>query len=179
MAVLEILTHPDPRLRLVARPVEVVDASLQRLIDDMLETMYDAPGVGLAAPQVGVSLRLVVIDLGTKTEDGERVPAPRVIINPRILEADGELTWNEGCLSVPGVRAEVQRCARVVLEYLDREGRPQRVEANGLEAVCIQHELDHLEGTLYVDRLGPLEQKLTLQDYERRRAEVAAPSPPA
>ena len=178
MAVLEILTHPDPRLRVVARPVAAIDARLQQLIDDMLETMYASSGVGLAATQVGETLRLVVIDLGRTTDD-VREPAPRVLINPRIVEADGELVWNEGCLSVPGVRAEVQRCARVVLEYLDRTGEPQRVEATGLEAVCIQHELDHLEGTLYVDRLGPLEQKLTLQDYERHRAEVAAPSPPA
>lgn len=183
MPVLPILTHPDPRLRLRAAPVEgdvAADAALQTLIDDMLETMYDAQGVGLAAPQVGVSRRLVVIDIGRRAAEGDAwEPDPWVLINPAIVEGDGELPWTEGCLSVPGVRAEVVRRARVVVEHLDRAGRPQRVECTGLRAVCVQHELDHLEGTLYVDRLGPLEQKLTLQDYERCRAEAAAPSPPA
>ena len=171
MAILEILTHPDPRLRLKARPVERLDAELQRLIDDMFETMYAAPGVGLAAPQVGASLRLVIIDVGRAgaTPEDAREPDPRVYINPCLEEADGEITWKEGCLSVPGVSAEVQRCGRVVVSYLDRQGEPRRLEATGLLAVCLQHELDHLEGTLYVDRLGPLEQKLTLQDYEKLR----------
>ncbi len=175
MALLEILTHPDPRLRLVAQPVTRFDADLQRLIDDMIETMYAAHGVGLAAPQVGASLRLVVMDVSRKAPDSDEwVSDLQVFVNPRIAEADGEITWKEGCLSVPGVNAEVVRCGRVVLEYSDRTGAPCRLEATGLRAVCIQHELDHLEGTLYVDRLGPLEQKLTLQDYERRRTETTA-----
>jgi peptide deformylase len=107
-------------------------------------------------------------------DSDEWVSDLQVFVNPRIAEADGEITWKEGCLSVPGVNAEVVRCGRVVLDYLDRTGAACRLEATGLRAVCIQHELDHLEGTLYVDRLGPLEQKLTLQDYERRRTEPSA-----
>ena len=169
MAVLEILTHPDERLRRIADEVLVLDAPLQQLIDDMIETMYAAHGVGLAAPQVGASVRLVTIDLGRKVDDDWQ-PEPRIFVNPRILEADGESVWKEGCLSVPGVSAEVQRCGRVVLDYQDRHGTAHRLEATGLLAVCIQHELDHLDGTLYVDRLPPLEQKATLQDYERARA---------
>lgn len=175
MALLEILTHPDPRLRLVAQSVTRIDADLQRLIDDMIETMHAANGVGLAAPQIGASVRLVVMDVGRKDpEKDEWASDLQVFINPRIVEADGEITWKEGCLSVPGVNADVVRRGRVVLDFVDRTGAPQRLEATGLRAVCIQHELDHLEGTLYVDRLEPLEQKLTLADYERRRTETSA-----
>lgn len=176
MALLDILTHPDPRLRRVSEPVERIDAPLRQLVADMLETMYDARGVGLAAPQVGACLRLVVIDVGRRTSaDDAPADDPLVLINPQIVEADGELVWREGCLSVPGVAAEVERRGRVVVEYVDLAGAPQRREATGLLAVCIQHELDHLEGTLYVDRLGPLEQKATLQDYARARETAALP----
>ena len=161
MAVLPIKTFPDPCLARACRKVEVVDDDLRRLAADMLETMYDAPGVGLAAPQVGSDLRLVVIDCSAKDEE----PQPMTLVNPRIVEAQGSLIFEEGCLSVPDYTCDVTRAERVVVEALDGEGRPIRVEGQGLMAVCLQHELDHLEGRLFIDRISPLKRSL----YKKRR----------
>jgi len=162
MAVLPIKTYPDPILSRACRQVEVVDDDLRHLAADMLETMYAAPGVGLAAPQVGSDLRLVVVDCSERDQD----PAPLILVNPRIVQAEGSLVFEEGCLSVPDYTCEVTRASRVVVQALDDQGRPIRVEGEGLMAVCLQHELDHLEGRLFIDRISPLKRSL----YKKRRA---------
>ncbi|KAA2284633.1 peptide deformylase [Arenimonas fontis] len=153
MAKLPILEFPDPRLRTVARPVETVDEGLRRLIDDMFDTMYAAPGIGLAATQVDVHQRLLVLDV---SEDQSR---PMVFINPEILAAEGEQVCQEGCLSVPGIYADVRRAARIRVKALDRDGQPFEIEADGLLAVCIQHEMDHLAGKVFVDYLSPIKRE--------------------
>src|SRR5918911_111548 len=141
MAVRPILILPDPRLRLVSEPVTRFDADLGKLIDDMLETMYDAPGIGLAAIQVGVPKRVVTADLAKKDEPRQ----PQVFINPEILSRSEELSvYEEGCLSIPEIHEDVERPARVRVRYLDRDGKPQEVDAEGLLATCLQHEIDHL-----------------------------------
>ena len=153
MAKLSILEFPDKRLRTVARPVETFDAALSRLIDDMLETMYDAPGIGLAATQVDVHRRLLVLDV---SEDKSR---PLVFINPEILRAEGHQVYQEGCLSVPGIYADVTRAASVRVRAQDRVGDVFELDADGLLAVCIQHEMDHLAGKVFVDYLSPLKRE--------------------
>ena len=165
MALLPILEHPDPRLRQKARPVERFDAALQRLIDDMFETMYAAPGVGLAATQVGVDLRVAVMDCSRE----EGVREPLVFINPEILEAAEPEDVDEGCLSVPGVSDSLKRHHRVRARALDRKGKPFEVEAEGLLAQCIQHELDHLDGKLYIDRLSSLKRERLLKRLKAER----------
>ncbi|MCW7539318.1 peptide deformylase [Aquabacterium sp. A7-Y] len=151
MAKLNILRYPDPRLHTVAKPVAVVDERIQRLADDMLETMYDANGIGLAATQVDVHERLIVID--TSDERNE----PRVLINPELVARSEEmLVWEEGCLSVPAFYDKVDRHARVTVKALDREGRPYQFDAEQLLAVCVQHEMDHLMGKVFVEYLSPL-----------------------
>ncbi len=152
MALLPILRFPDPRLKKIAAPVQKVDDSLRRLAADMAETMYEAPGIGLAATQVDVHKQVVVIDVS------EERNALLVLVNPRIESADGAKEGEEGCLSVPGIYDKVERAERVVVTYLDLEGQPQRLEAEGLLAVCIQHELDHLNGKVFVERLSQLKQ---------------------
>ena len=154
MSKLTILRFPDPRLRTVAKPVSDFGGPLQTLIDDMFETMYDAPGVGLAATQVDFHERLLVMDV---TEDKSR---PLVLINPEIVESDGYQTYEEGCLSVPGIYAEVKRANSITVRALDRPGKPQELTADGLLAVCIQHEIDHLEGKVFVDYLSPLKREM-------------------
>jgi peptide deformylase len=168
MAVLEILEFPDPRLRTVAAPVdEVTDATLA-LIDDMLETMYDAPGIGLAATQVNVHQRILVIDV---SEDHTE---PRVFINPEVEVLDPQLgEYDEGCLSVPGFYETVNRPQRVRVSALDRNGEPYTEELDGLLAICLQHEIDHLDGKLFVDYLSPLKRnriRKKLEKDQRRRA---------
>ena len=153
MAKLSILEFPDPRLRTVAKPVEKVDADLSRLIDDMFETMYAAPGIGLAATQVDVHRRLLVLDV---SEDNSR---PMVFINPEILSAEGHQVYQEGCLSVPGIYADVTRANNVRVRALDRNGAEFELAADGLLAVCIQHEMDHLAGKVFVDYLSPLKRE--------------------
>lgn len=148
MAKLKILEFPDPRLRTKATPVAAVDDALRALIADMLETMYGAPGIGLAATQVDVHKRLLVADVSTDRSE------PYVLINPRILEKDGVITTDEGCLSVPGYYEEVQRAEHIRVTFLDRDGVEIEMEAEGLLAVCIQHEIDHLDGKLFVDYLS-------------------------
>ncbi len=178
MALLEILTFPDPRLAQPATNVEVVDDALRKLIDDMFETMYAAEGVGLAAPQVGVLKRLIVLDCGEREKDDQR-PLPPVqpyaIINPTIVAKEGEIVWEEGCLSVPGYTDEVNRAAKVTVEGLDRNGQPLHIEAEGLLAVCLQHEIDHLEGTIFLDRLSRLKQSMVKKKLRKKAEEEARP----
>ncbi|MCK0510104.1 peptide deformylase [Aromatoleum buckelii] len=150
MALLPILRYPDPRLHKRAAPVAVVDDSIRQLVRDMAETMYEAPGVGLAATQVDVHKRVVVIDV---SEDRSTL---RAFINPEILEKSGEQTCEEGCLSVPGVYEKVTRAERVKVRALDERGEPFELDAEGLLAVCIQHEIDHLDGRVFVEYLSPL-----------------------
>ena len=161
MALLEILHYPDPRLRTRAQPVAQVDDDLRQLVDDMFETMYAAPGIGLAATQVNVHLRLVVIDVSSDRSE------PLCLINPEILEARGSESSQEGCLSVPDVFEAVTRAESIRVRALDREGQPRIIEASGLTAVCIQHELDHLEGKLFVDRLSELKRTRIRKKYEK------------
>ncbi len=171
MALLTILEFPDPRLRTKAIPVASVDDALRRLVDDMIETMYAANGVGLAATQVNVHQRLVVIDVS------EERNAARVFINPEIIAREGVEVTEEGCLSVPGTYDQVQRAERVTARALDRDGKPFTLEADGLLAVCIQHELDHLEGKLFVDYLSDLKRtriRKKLEKDQKERASKAA-----
>jgi peptide deformylase len=164
MALRSILHYPDPRLRQVAQPVPAVDDDIRRLVDDMAETMYAAPGIGLAAIQVDAPWRVVVIDVS------ETRNQLQVFINPMILEADGKQVFEEGCLSVPGVFDEVERSRRVRVRALDRDGQPFEIEAEGLLATCIQHEIDHLNGKVFVDYLSRLKQsriRKKLEKHER------------
>jgi peptide deformylase len=167
MALLQILTYPDPRLREKAQPVDAVDAQLRQFIDDMAQTMYAAKGIGLAATQVGVAKRVVVIDLSAERDQ------PQVLINPRIVARDGVQVYEEGCLSVPDVFEEVERAERITVSYLDRDGQPQQMDADGLLAVCVQHEIDHLDGKLFVDYLSRLKQdRLRKKAGKRQREET-------
>ncbi len=153
MSVLQVLTFPDDRLRTVAKPVEEVTPEIQKFVDDMIETMYDEEGIGLAATQVDFHQRIVVIDISETRDE------PMVLINPEITEKRGEDGIEEGCLSVPGARALVSRAAEVSVKALDRDGKEYTFEADDLLAICVQHELDHLEGKLFVDYLSPLKRK--------------------
>ncbi|MEI7574798.1 MAG: peptide deformylase [Methylotenera sp.] len=150
MAILDILNYPDPRLHKVAKPVKELNASVRRLIDDMSETMYSAPGIGLAATQVNQHLQLIIIDT-SETKD-----CLQVFINPRIIEKSGEQDYEEGCLSVPGIYESVTRAAKVKVEALGRDGKAFTLEAEGLLSICIQHEMDHLLGKVFVEYLSPL-----------------------
>lgn len=162
MSILDIVTYPDPFLQNPTRPVESIDDDIQTLVDDMTETMYRAPGVGLAAIQVGSGHSLVVIDEYPGEEDRN---SPIVLINPRIAERHGSvLSEGEGCLSVPDFRADVKRAAAVVVEAFDRHGKPIRMERDDFLAIVLQHEIDHLEGTLFIDRISALKRQL----YKRK-----------
>ena len=164
MTILNILQHPDPRLRRVASPVSHVDDTVRQLLDDMLETMYEAPGIGLAATQVNVHKRLLVMDI---SEAGDQ---PMVFINPEISPlTDQTQPYDEGCLSVPGFYESVERPERVLIKALDRNGAAFELEAEGLLAVCIQHEVDHLDGKLFVDYLSPLKQQRYRKKLEKSR----------
>ncbi|QGM47612.1 peptide deformylase [Methylocystis heyeri] len=164
MALLPILTLPDPRLRQISKAVETLDAEIQRLLDDMLETMYDAPGVGLAAIQIGAPKRIVVIDTAKQEEDR----SPLFLINPEIVWASEELsTYNEGCLSVPEYFEDVQRPARVRVRHLDRSGDLLEFDAEGLLATVVQHELDHLEGGLFIDHLSRLKRERVVKKFTK------------
>jgi peptide deformylase len=163
MAILEILEYPDPRLRTIAKPVEAVTPKISTLIDDMFETMYDAPGIGLAATQVDQHIQLIVMDL---SEDKSE---PYVFINPEITILEGEPEkMQEGCLSVPGFYEDVERIEHVLIKALDREGKPFELEATGLLAVCIQHEMDHLNGKLFVDYLSKLKRNRIKKKLEKQ-----------
>ncbi len=168
MAKLTILTFPDPRLRTKATPVDTVDAALNRLIDDMFETMYAAPGIGLAATQVDVHRRLLVVDVSAESSE------PYVLINPEILEKDGATVTEEGCLSVPGYFEEVERAEHIRVRYLDRHGVEQELETGDVLAVCIQHEIDHLDGKLFVDYLSELKRQRIRKRLVRDQRHAAA-----
>ncbi|MEW8535369.1 MAG: peptide deformylase [Candidatus Thiodiazotropha endolucinida] len=169
MAILDILHFPDPRLRNKAKPVAQVDDSIRRLIDDMLETMYQAPGIGLAATQVNVANRVVVIDLS------EEKNQPLCLVNPEIIEKDGEEQMEEGCLSVPGAYEMVKRANLIRVRALGRDGAAFEMEAEGLLAVCIQHELDHLEGKLFVDYLSSLKRQRIRKKLEKESRQQDTP----
>ena len=170
MALLPILEFPDPRLRTKAVPVaaaDLVEPSFQQLFDDMFETMNDAPGIGLAASQVDVHKRFMVIDV---TEDKSR---PLVFVNPEITAREGEQVYQEGCLSVPGIYADVTRSDVITVQALDRHGQPFTLEADGVLAVCIQHEMDHLDGKLFVDYLSPLKREMVRKKLAKARKNAA------
>lgn len=171
MAILTILEFPDDRLRKKAAPVAVVDESIKRLVDDMFETMYAAPGVGLAATQVNVQKRIVVIDVS------EEKNTPVCLINPEIVEKSGSEEMDEGCLSVPGVFEKVTRAETVKVRALDRNGDSFELEADGLLAVCIQHEIDHLEGKLFVDYLSPLKRQLIRKKLKKDQRQRGSQQP--
>ena len=172
MALLPIITAPDPRLKVKARPVACVDDKVRRLMDDMLETMYQAIGIGLAAPQVGVASRVLVVDAA---REGEK-PQPLRLANPEILWHSQETTAsNEGCLSLPEHYADVTRPARVRLRYLDHQNEVREVEAEGLLATCLQHEIDHLDGILFVDHISPIKRSIILRKLAKaKRSRVPA-----
>jgi peptide deformylase len=176
MAILPILETPDPRLRLVSTPVETFDDDLRTLVADMFETMYDAPGIGLAAIQVGVPKRVLVIDLQEPAEEGgEAVRNPRVFINPELFDPSAETTlYNEGCLSVPDQYADVERPTTVHARWRDEHGALYEAEMDGLLAICLQHEMDHLEGVLFIDHLSRLKREMVLKKLEKARRARAA-----
>lgn len=163
----KILTYPDPELKKKAAPVTVIDDALRELVRDMAETMYDAPGVGLAASQIGVHQRVIVIDIAPEDE----APNLIVAINPTIVQADGESYEEEGCLSVPKYAANVRRHARIVANYLNLKGEEMNCKAEGLLAVAFQHEIDHLDGILFVDHISPLKREIFKRRYRRNHDE--------
>jgi len=165
VAIREIKKFPEPVLKKKTAPVTAFDEELQRLIDDMVETMYAAPGVGLAAPQVGVSKRLAVIDISSREEQYPLI----VIINPSILKSEGEIEFEEGCLSIPEYTAKVTRAEQVIVGCMDREGKEVEIKAGGLLAIAIQHEIDHLDGLLFIDRISPIKREF----FKKRHKKVA------
>ena len=173
MAIRPIVEVPDPRLREISKPVEGVDDELRTLVSDMFDTMYDAPGIGLAAIQVGVPKRVLVIDLQEPEEEGgEPVRDPRVFINPEILtHSDQEVPYTEGCLSVPDQYAEVDRPDRIRARWMELDGKVREEEIEGLLAVCLQHEMDHLEGILFIDHLSRLKRNMILNKLNKLRNE--------
>lgn len=171
MAIRPIITAPDPRLREVSKPVDIVNDEVRALMDDMLETMYAAPGIGLAAIQIGVPLRIIVMDLAGKDEE----PAPRYFVNPEILDPSGDVSvYEEGCLSVPEFFEEVERPSKCRVKYLDYNGEEKILDAEGLLATCIQHEMDHLEGVLFIDHLSRLKRDLILRKLKKEKRLAAA-----
>ena len=163
MALREVLKFPDRRLAEVSEPIEEVTDEIRVLAKDMLDVMYDEPGIGLAAPQVGETVRLIVVDTEWSEEDAEK--SPLVLVNPEIVEREGKLSWTEGCLSVPDFQAEVERAEHVRLLATDLDGQELVIDAEGLQAVCFQHEVDHLDGTLFIDRISRLKREM----YVRKR----------
>jgi peptide deformylase len=166
MALLEILETPDPRLRTVAKPVETFDAELAQLAKDMIETMYAAKGIGLAATQVNVHQRLLVLDVS------EAQDTPRVYVNPTILNSEGTESCEEGCLSVPGIYAEVTRAEKVRIAAQDVAGAAFEEDLDGMHAICVQHEMDHLEGKLFIDYLSPLKQRMVTKKLQKQRKQA-------
>jgi peptide deformylase len=164
MALRDIIILPDKRLRLVSQPAKVNDKELRLLVDDMFETMYEAPGIGLAAIQVGVPKRVIVMDLAKKDDPKE----PRVLINPQVLwRSDEKTTYEEGCLSIPEFYEEVERPAQVRVRYLDLAGAEQELEASGLLATCLQHEIDHLDGVLFIDHISKLKRDRVIKKFAK------------
>ena len=163
MALMQIYHYPEPVLAQKAEPITDIDDSIRQTAKDMIETMYAAPGIGLAAPQVGVSRRLIVLDCGGRDEESQLI----VAINPEIIAAEGESFEEEGCLSVPGYYCKIKRNAEVTVRYLDLDGAEQSISADGLQAVALQHEIDHLNGVLFVDHLSSLKRSLFKKKYKR------------
>jgi peptide deformylase len=166
--ILKIVTYPSPLLKKKSAPVEKVDKEVRTLIDNMFETMYDAPGVGLAAPQIGLLKQILIVDTG-RLEDEERKPDPKVLINPKIVTREGKITWEEGCLSLPQLIVPIERSKNVIVEALDQNGKLIKHLAEDLLAVAFQHEMDHLNGILLVDRLSSLKRDL----YKRKMKKIA------
>jgi peptide deformylase len=180
MALREVLKFPDKRLRQVSAPIAAVDDAVRALAADMLDVMYDEPGIGLAAPQLGEPIRLIVVDTEWTEEDAERNPL--VLLNPEIGLREGRLLWTEGCLSVPDFQAEVERAERVVLRARDLDWAEVEIDATGLRAVCFQHEIDHLDGVLFIDHISRLKRNLYVQRRKkqmRRELEEAEGTPVA
>jgi peptide deformylase len=174
MATREILVIPDKRLRLVSEPVKTIDKELRSLVDDMFETMYAAPGIGLAAIQIGVPKRVVTMDLAKKDEPKQ----PRVFINPEIVSASEEKSaYEEGCLSIPEYYEEVERPSSVKVKYLDLDGKQHEIEANGLLATCLQHEIDHTNGVLFIDHISKLKRDMVMKKFKKaaKRGEPVKP----
>jgi peptide deformylase len=167
----EILKYPDPRLREVGAPVKEVTPAIKALVEDMAETMYASAGCGLAATQIGEMVRVFVVDCAGEDEPSDL----RVFINPEIIEADGQQVWSEGCLSFPGVSEEIKRAERIRAKALDRDGKPFEIEADGLLAVAIQHELDHLNGVLMIDKLSALKRRMMGRKLAKAKQEDAQP----
>jgi peptide deformylase len=165
-----ILHYPDPKLREKAAPITEITPEIHRLIDDMAETMYAAPGVGLAASQIGEPVRLFLVDVAGEDEPSNLM----VFINPEIIKTEGDVLWPEGCLSFPGISEDIKRAAKVTVRALDRAGKPFELEADGLLAVAIQHENDHLDGTLMIDRMGMLKKRIVQRKMQKRSAEERA-----
>jgi len=172
MALRPIVQYPDPRLKLVSKPIAEITDAIRELAADMIEVMYDEPGIGLAAPQVGESVRMFVID--TEWSDESVGRRPLVVINPEISERAGRITWDEGCLPVPDYNAVVERDATLTQRGVDLEGKPIDERAEGLRAVCIQHEVDHLDGILFIDRISRLKRSLYAKKRRKQLAEEAA-----
>jgi peptide deformylase len=169
MALREIVKFPDSRLKQVAKPITEVDDALRELARDMIEVMYDEPGIGLAAPQVGASIRMFVID--TEWSDDDVGKNPTVVLNPEISDREGKITWEEGCLSVPDFTANVDRDAQITLRGSDLDGNPIEETVEGLRAVCIQHEVDHLDGILFIDRISRLKRSLYVKKRKKQLLE--------
>jgi peptide deformylase len=166
-----ILIHPDPRLKKVVDPVADVTDELRKIADDMLETMYDAPGIGLAGPQIGLMSRLIVLDC---VKDDSAPPRPLVMFNPRVIAASDEKSvYEEGCLSIPEQYAEVERPAEVTVEWMDRDGNPQSETFDKLWATCVQHEIDHLDGKLFIDYLSPMKRQMMTRKSQKLKRERA------
>ena len=178
MALRDILILPDKRLRLKSAPVAAVDKSLRKLVDDMFETMYAAPGIGLAAIQVAQPLRLITMDLAKRDEEGETQPRPRIFINPEILSASEELsTYEEGCLSIPEYYEEVERPAKVRVRYTDLDGKVHEEDAEGLFATCIQHEIDHTNGVLFIDYISKLKRDMVMKRFKKAAKKTEGGTP--
>lgn len=164
MTIKPLIILPDPILRQVSKPIETVDSEVKKLADDMLETMYDAPGIGLAAIQIGVARRMLVLDVSKDGEDKQ----PLVFINPEVVSAsDARSVYEEGCLSIPDYYAEVERPAAITVKHLDRDGKQQIVEADGLLATCLQHEIDHLNGVLFIDHISKLKREIVIRRFTK------------
>ncbi|WP_272955627.1 peptide deformylase [Affinirhizobium pseudoryzae] len=164
MTIKPLIILPDPLLRQVSKPIEQIDADVLKLADDMLETMYDAPGIGLAGIQIGVARRILVVDVSREGEEKQ----PLVVINPQILTSSDERSvYEEGCLSIPDYYAEVERPAAVTMEYVGRDGKQHRMEADGLLATCLQHEIDHLNGVLFIDHISRLKREMVIKKFTK------------
>jgi peptide deformylase len=175
MALRDIIILPDKRLRLKSKPVAGIDGDIRKLVEDMFETMYEAPGIGLAAIQVGVPLRVVVMDLSKKEAESKKgaESEPKVFINPEIVwSSEDKSTYEEGCLSIPDIHEDVERPARVKVKYLDLEGKPQQEDAENLFATCIQHEIDHLNGVLFIDHISKLKRDRIVRKFVKAAKRV-------